>query len=260
MAFIAIVCIQHWIHYDNAATRAANDARQTDNQIAAECVVASALPECAREIEQASRAEQRDEYDLYSQQAMALWTGVMGSMAILGVALSGFGVYLIWGTYTQTAEAAENSRRTLRSFIAKERAFLIPQQVREVEHGEHDGTRTQGFVVDFYNGGQAPGTIVLTQWAFITKPFWPKGFDDFHSDKRTLMPDGKGRTPFIPEEGDDPNPGEILFLVGIVTYDTLEKERYTAPFSFRLERQNDPYTFARFDMRISSVHGMPHHT
>lgn len=110
LAVITVVGIQHWVYYDNAATRAANDARQTEKQIATECAFTDSRSKCAREIEQASRAEQRDEYDLYSQQAMALWTSVMGAMGVLGVALSGVGVYLLWQTWSEARYTSDAQR------------------------------------------------------------------------------------------------------------------------------------------------------
>ena len=259
LALVSYGGVQNWIYYSDASRHAAAYSRDANNQIAAECSVPETALSCERQIDNAAREDQRDEYDLYSQKAMALWTGIMGAMAVVGIALSGVGVYLIWRTWDATREAADNSRKTLRSFIAKERALLVPQDIYETQYERPDGVHVSGFAVNLFNGGHAPGTVLLTQWAFIDQPFWPEGFDELHSDRRTIIPEGKGRTPFI-QEDKEASLGQVRYLVGIVSYETLEAERFTAPFSYRLERVDDPYSSRRYDTRPAQIFGMPHHT
>ncbi|MEO0815751.1 MAG: hypothetical protein AAFX86_00460 [Pseudomonadota bacterium] len=50
------------------------------------------------------RAEYREEEDLTAQRAMALWTGVMGVVSILGLVLSACAVALLWITLTATRD------------------------------------------------------------------------------------------------------------------------------------------------------------
>src|SRR5688572_28957006 len=79
--------IQHRVHYNDASRNAAAYARDAQNQIAAECGVPRPQASCARKIEQTRRTNHREEYDLYSQQVMALWTAIVGAMAVIGIAL-----------------------------------------------------------------------------------------------------------------------------------------------------------------------------
>jgi len=49
----------------------------------------------------------------------------MGAMAVLGVALSGVGVYLIWRTWEATLVAARSSQRTLEAFKVAEGGTVL---------------------------------------------------------------------------------------------------------------------------------------
>ena len=99
--------VQQGVYYYEAARHAAGYARNANDKIAAECRMPTAPANCERAIDGAAREDQRDEYDLYSQKAMALWTAIMGAMAVIGVSLSGVGIYLIWRTWAETRRAAE---------------------------------------------------------------------------------------------------------------------------------------------------------
>lgn len=259
VALIGFGSVQNWIFYSEASSRSQIEYQEAREQIAADCRLPASSNACSTEIMDEAREDQRAEFDLYSQKAMALWTAIMGTMAVIGASLSAVGIYLIWRTWDATREAADNSRRTLRSFVAKERALLIPQKLNESRYEEHDGTQTSGFAVELVNGGQAPGTVILNQWAFISEPFWPGGFDEIQSDRRTLVPDGDGRTPFMPDDS-DPSIGTVRYLVGVVTYETLENEKFTTPYSYRLERIDHPYGSHRYSSQPVQMHGMPHHT
>ncbi len=110
---VAVAGIQHGIYYNEAANRAADHASNAENQITSKCLVASSRPECSREIKDAARSEQRDEYDLYSQKAMALWTAVMGIVGVFGLGLSGVGVLLIWRTWEETQKGVQAANDTV---------------------------------------------------------------------------------------------------------------------------------------------------
>lgn len=110
-AIVGIITVEvAWLEqrdlYDQAARNAAYYAENAKNNIAVNCGV-EAPANCAQQINDAARKEQREEYDLYSQRAVALWTAVMGGMAVLGVALSAVGVYLIWTTFRETRSTAK---------------------------------------------------------------------------------------------------------------------------------------------------------
>ena len=250
---------QTWIYYHQASGLAQAEMKDARELIILECSIPAAEPDCRREILEEARDDQRAEFDLYSQKTMALWTAIMGAMAIIGASLSALGVYLIWQTWGATREAADNSRKTLRSFIAKERAMLVPLELVETSYSEVDGTETVAFYVRIRNGGQAPGTVILHQWEFIEKPFWPKSLDEIHSSRRTILADAEGKTALLPGP-EDQQIGAVLYLVGLIAYETLENERCETPYSYRLRRIDHPYGSFRYDKVPVEVHGMPHHT
>ena len=230
LAIIAVIGIQQWIHYDNAAARAAHDASNTDNQIAAECsVISGGYSECAREIEQASRTEQRNEYDLYSQQTMALWTAVMGSMAIIGIALSGVGVYLIWQTWDATRAAAKSSRDTLRAFIQVEKARIVLTPSGSGWRSEEKGSLT--LPCNLVNFGRSAARIHAIAFRKSDEPTVPNidTFDGYERVDLTLPADGE-----VPRELmvlDFPQQG---YLVGHVLYDSAFGKQHRSFFGFEI--------------------------
>lgn len=62
--------------------------------------------ECARQADQTARENQRVELDLSAQQVTAWWTQVMGMAALIGMALSAIGVWLVWTTFREARRAA----------------------------------------------------------------------------------------------------------------------------------------------------------
>lgn len=257
LIFICVGSIQHWIYYNEASSHAAGYARDAQNQMATECRVPLATPDCESKIDRAARQEQRDEYDLYSQKAMALWTAIMGAMAVIGVSLSGVGVYLIWGTWRQTSEAAESARKTLRSYVAKERAVLIPQSANEALDIENIA---EGFVVHLFNAGQSPGRIVETEWSYIRARYWPNSFDHQSRDIRVLMPEGNGRTPHLAWD-DAPDHSRPIYLVGRITYETLESEVFETFFGFSVGWiDDDGYRSASWEAAHEVIRGQPDNT
>lgn len=144
MGVLATAGIQHRIHYRDAARNAAAYAEDARKDVVAKCVglVSQARDDCFDEISDAAREQQRNEYDLYSQQAMALWTAVMGGMAVFGVSLSAVGVYLIWQTWSATRIAVETSAKTYQAFVAAEDASLVVEfPTGAMSESAEDGVR-----------------------------------------------------------------------------------------------------------------------
>lgn len=125
MLTIAGGSVQHWIHYSDAARNSEIHAKIASNLIAVKCQAPATRPECVANIEQSKRANVREEFDLYAQTSVALWTAIMGAMATVGIALSGIGVYLIWRTWDATREAANSARLTLDAYLRVERATIV---------------------------------------------------------------------------------------------------------------------------------------
>lgn len=254
VAVLASGGILQWNYHQEASRNAASYARDAQNQIATECRMPVATQSCERDIQQSRRQNQREEYDLYAQKAMALWTALMGAMAVIGVALSGIGVFLIWRTWDATREAADSSRRTLSSFIAKERAILRPLQALGGTGGKRG--RHTGVYIKVRNIGPTAATIISTSWQVDEEGTW-KGVFNNESKSRVLVPsEGDAQSPFIelPKRVTEP-----VWLFGIFTYETLQSEIFETNFAFELA-QYDNYGDVAWSSKMVTVARMPDDT
>lgn len=220
------------IDYD-AASNAASYAADAKNDIAAKCggLTAQARDDCEDEINDPARANQRDEYDLAAQQTMALWTAIMGGMAVVGVALSGVGVYLIWRTWGATQEAAENSRKTLRSFIAKERAII---KITRASFNFDRGLRSyaNGFLLELCNIGESACIVQKIYWSYCLQKEWPDSF--LNNVTKAVLIAGRD-SEASPHLGVAEFPATPCWLMGVVKYTTLEDQVFTSHFSLKVE-------------------------
>jgi uncharacterized membrane protein len=243
-AFFVIVIIQmarslQWEADYDASRQAANYAAVADDQIIAECagLAGRDRESCANKIDRSAREQQRNEYDLAAQQTMALWTAIMGGMAIVGVALSAIGVYLIWGTWKQTGEAAENSRRTLRAYIAKERAIM---RVLVAKYKLQQRLRTpHTFLPEVHNLGQSPGHITSIDWSFTKKMEWPSTFDFSKAADVVISAQSISVSEFIYADADDLKG----FMAVRMAYRTVEIGPFYSHAFFRISR--DPAALDR---------------
>jgi hypothetical protein len=227
IAVVVCVSISSCVYQNNASNHAADRARDAQNNIAAECVAGSGYEECARKIKHAARADQRDEYDLSSQQIMATWTWVMGSAAVLGIALSGIGVYLIWQTWDATREAAANSRKTLGAYIAKERAYLQVEAARE-KHGTNALHPSVGFVISTKNLGLSAGTINRYCYQYVEEYGWhPRRLIEV-AVSDLVPPDRATISPMLPFT----TKSRAFTLLGYLDYTSLEEIKGRAHFCF----------------------------
>lgn len=140
--FVVLVVWPSWLQqrelYNEATRNAEHYARNAKNQIAIKCtsLTGQARTDCTNKENETARDRQRDEYDLYSQQVMALWTGVMGGMAVVGVSVSLIGVYLIWQTWTEakrtTAVARDVGKKQVRAYLeVLSKGFGVRPQKRQ---------------------------------------------------------------------------------------------------------------------------------
>lgn len=240
LIFICVGSIQHWIYYNEASSHAAGYARDAQNQIATECRMPLATPDCESKIDRAARQEQRDEYDLYSQKAMALWTAIMGAMAVIGISLSGVGVYLIWRTWDATREAAESSRKTLHSFIAKERAIIAAMgaDFHFLDTAKRD---RNGFKIRFENIGSSAGVIQEIAWQYADQESWlPDWKPTIHGRKMVIPPNDAAVSPHL---GVDNFPSDPCWLMGYARYKTLEDEVFKCYFFFKVHQPKSDFVF-----------------
>jgi hypothetical protein len=94
-----------------ADQQARENARNTDQYVRDRCVPLTpiAQADCTRQARREEQGQTRDAHDLYAQRSMALWTSLMGSAAIIGMALSSIGVFLVWTTFREARRTANAS-------------------------------------------------------------------------------------------------------------------------------------------------------
>lgn len=239
-----------------AENRAADYAEAAWKDVTPACLASElSTADCAKEAQERYRPEQRNEYDLAAQRTMAAWTRAMGLAALVGMAVGIFGLGLIWRTWDATREAAVSSSKTLRSFIAKERAILIPNGAFKALDVEE---MAEGFVVKFSNSGNAPATIEQADWSYVTGRNWPEELGATRQSKRVIIPNGNGRSPhlFWPSE-----PSRSSYLMGRVIYTTLDSERFETYFAYRVAyRDDDGYQPGGWDAEEAFISNMPEST
>ena len=160
----------------------------------------------ARALESSNRQEKPDwerEYtkrDLDAQEEMAAWANDMFGVGILGIFLTGVGIFLIWRTLKYTAEAADYARRaalageravkesasaTEAAFRAVEvtekmgrvqtRAYMNYETTLAVPVGlNSDPTKRAGFnfMLNFKNFGNSPAyeAVVMSKGGAVVRP------------------------------------------------------------------------------------------
>ena len=111
----------------DAANSTREYARYAEQKVAQSCrgVPAIQMVSCfanARiEGQLQKRDQQRDQADLIAQRKSALWTTIMGVAALIGMALSAAGVFLVWRTFSAAREGNAISREAM---MAENRAWI----------------------------------------------------------------------------------------------------------------------------------------
>lgn len=264
LLLVALVVWTSWLQQrelsNEATSRAAYYAERANDQIAIKCssLTGQARTDCAHKENEAARKNQREEYDLYSQQVMALWTGVMGGMAVVGVSVSIVGVYLIWQTWTETkrtvAIAREIGRDQSRAYLHIEKAEI--RYMGRLGLQRDDGIFPAFDVVFFIkNTGQTPAkwyefeftsriiervdetrktisevTVPAKRWGFVSR-----------DDVQTV---GANSFEILDQIGQVCEaPKRSIGITGTLAYETEFSEVRFAPFSFYCSGLSvQPYT------------------
>ncbi|MBX7489819.1 hypothetical protein K3177_15025 [Qipengyuania sp. GH25] len=221
----------------NAASSTAEDTAQPPSP--ASHVGGGALS-LARDLEpKALNQSYYDREDLKTQRIMAWWTRIMGVAAAIGIVLGGFSIWLIWRTWSATNVAAESSRKTLRSFIAKERAHLRIKNASFTYEGNQSevGKNYNGFRLKLDNRGESACRVIEIGWQYSNIRHWlPK--PEQLICKPVLVPSlSEEESPHL---GVAEFPSSPCWLMGRVKYKTLEDETFVSYFSLRIELHVDP--------------------
>ena len=158
----------------HASDKSAEYAENAEREIARDCM---SIPtngdlNCVREREYAARQNQREEQDLAAQRVTAWWTAIMGVAALIGMALSAVGVFLVWTTFAETRRANSIAREALTS---ENRAWLKVSasiNVLHIDHAMAEGTAA----IEIENVGNSVarkvafwGSIKIVGESFIIK-------------------------------------------------------------------------------------------
>jgi hypothetical protein len=111
---------------NEAAQRTKIHGQNAENRIERVCYSPLAKPDCVDEARQAQRENEREEQDLAAQKVTAWWTKVMGLAALIGMALSAVGVWLVKTTFDEAREANEIARK---SSVSQNRGWLIVETI-----------------------------------------------------------------------------------------------------------------------------------
>jgi hypothetical protein len=145
--------------YRNSAANASiKYHRDAEAYVKESCITSTGLREvdCATKADEAAREGQRKEQDLAAQNITAWWTKVMGIAALIGMALSAVGVWLVKTTFDETRKANQIARETMRRQL---RAYIGIHKF--IWRGELGDFRLK---IQWKNTGQTPAHGVHT-WA-----------------------------------------------------------------------------------------------
>ncbi len=248
-------CLLGWGFYyqsyyqQTASDNAAQYAKNADDRIRQACIPmpAQAENECTIQARQTERQGQRDEYDLYSQRIMALWTMVMGAAAVVGVGLSTIGVYLIWQTFRETQATGNlisaQNKTAKESVRTQNRAYVYATSAR-IWKGS--------IQLKLANGGPTPARSIIIE---TTKLVW----GNLKIEDRTIVVSMAKRCPSVVKGDSDwlnIDPGEDaartahiknslqraesekvkVDITGNILSETIFGERAAFPFHFYTNR------------------------
>lgn len=167
--------------YQDADRNSDQYERMAREKIAEKCrmLPSDTKYDCIDEIKETSRDRQRKEYDLYSQRAMALWTSVMGGMAVIGVALSMIVAYLIWETWRETGAAVivmRNEQRPWLSVSDIKVSYLYCGPSEDNDTGHLMLTSTMNINFRISNVGKSPALSALGYAEFV-EPFQDRRYE-----------------------------------------------------------------------------------
>jgi hypothetical protein len=182
-ATLAVIAVIGWGHSETAEyereadNRAAEYAKHTYDKIGYACVRVPSVDkaDCVEQAYQERRANERDEQDLVAQKTSALWAYIMGAAAVVGMALSAVGVFLVWTTFRATkagnriaernVEAALEQVKIAQDTAARQlRAYLSFKPVEMDEITVDRNPLEIRFTVE--NTGATPANEWVVVWAW----------------------------------------------------------------------------------------------
>jgi len=229
--------------YEGATRNANYYAKAAQNNVRSKCAGLSGQRriDCAQPIEDTARQNQREEYDLYAQKTMALWTAPIGWMAVLGVALSGVGVYLIWVTFQETRNANDIARlemaRAQKEALDARNAYLDAERaIIEIEHvklcpGSLMRKDRYFLVMSISNKGKSNATQFQIFYKISSEPIFSTSGIESHNFRGICIPGDKGVLDNLIIRYPKTTPS---YIIGYISYRTLYDGYFKTFFCFRI--------------------------
>ncbi len=165
--FVAVLTVAGWCkqleYYQQASDQATKHQRWAKDEIERGCPSFGKVSkaECSYQAKQSADEDERAEYDLYAQRSSALWAAIMALAALLGIGLSGVGMYLVWTTFREAKRSADEAERNVEAFISVERAWLEASvSGNKIALGDKRIT----IFIDVIMRGRTPATVVGIYW------------------------------------------------------------------------------------------------
>lgn len=162
------------VQYERDANDRANEyAEYTLQKVSEACVGISGRERviCLNEAFEAQREYENTQQDLTAQQKAALWAFVMGAAAVVGMALSAVGVWLVKRTFDETRKSADAAQKTLNATVAIERGRLALRPLSVRASKKERGYADVNIAADNYGG--TPCRIVRCYFQQMATPEYP---------------------------------------------------------------------------------------
>ena len=227
-------------YYQQATNQSAKHQRWAKNEIRAGCPSFSNLSkmECTYQASQSAQENERAEYDLYAQRTSALWAAIMAFAALLGIGLSGVGVYLVWTTFRETIHATEIAKDSLNAMIDAERATLRMGEYAEIRKA-HNRPHMRALTIRINNVGKSNGTIRSVIWIVADNAEWPESFEHSTAPDLIVKKEDSGEIQQIIHA--PPTDGSY-FVMGSVKYETILGRLFDTHFCYWVSPNNNQST------------------
>ncbi|MDR7100928.1 hypothetical protein [Croceicoccus sp. BE223] len=172
-------------------------ADEAQKQVGRDCanLPAPELAKCSYPTIAAYRETQRNESDLEAQQVMAIWTRTMGQVAVIGMGIGIFSLWLIFTTFRETRRAAEIAERNFEAFAKIEAGSLTVEFSKTPTFFIEDERLWMRFGLKCVNVGRSPVAVIAVEVESLERlsyGFICKAEDDAtFSGTRKVAVDGK---------------------------------------------------------------------
>lgn len=165
-----------------ANNHSSENAKYTHDKIAQSCIGITRIEaiRCRYDALEAQREYKHNQRDLIAQRQSALWAYIMGAAAVIGIALSAVGVWLVKTTFDETRKANEialtSVKQQIRPYLVAENFFFMDMK--------HDTLPVAQFTVR--NSGLSGAFDVKSLFVIDV-------IDGLHKDGKVLLKNGKFR-------------------------------------------------------------------